>query len=644
MSKRGTENQITKDDYDREEDDDSSLEMGTFKKASNEELARRPMKALRRLGPRTSSNLSDDGAKRPSPFATLGASSTPSSTPSSQSSIEEPAKPVNPFANFTFASTTAAPSATAPQPTSVKGLGEPATLSTPSSQEATSVTHDATSVTTFTPVTTSAFPKSTFTFNIGSKPSQTGLETFATTNGDGSVGSLSREQYERWLRSMNQAFLKKIQKELEFNPTVNLSQIFNQYMQHRMTVRKAYIGDGSQDSPVMKDANGKEDASKRDAGSATKITRIGAGGADSPKMGFGLPFDVSASTEGKGSFSFAPPKADNPLSVSSNPFSAAPSATASSPSAFPSLTGTSSFTFGSSSVKGAVNPPKNPTAFSFGTPLSNPFGSPTATSTTTLAASSAATTGTSTSAASPFSFASSKPFDFSNPAQAGTTVGGGSEAPKPFAFSVPGVTGSSAGGEPPKPFGIPSPGFAASTSGGVGGTPKPFSFSSPALGNVSAGGATPSKPFMFQVPSVASSISSSPDVSQDGDNEKMPDDTKSQLVDNREGEEGEETVFEVRARLYGVVNGENKDLGVGQFRVNENTNTKRRRMIMRTGGTGLITLNSWIVQGMPAKREKTVITLFAIEDNKPKRFMLRVKEESSAEELYNALEKGQVNS
>jgi hypothetical protein len=47
---------------------------------------------------------------------------------------------------------------------------------------------------------------------------------------------------------------------------------------------------------------------------------------------------------------------------------------------------------------------------------------------------------------------------------------------------------------------------------------------------------------------------------------------------------------------------------------------------------------------MPAKREKTVITLFAIEDNKPKRFMLRVKEESSAEELYNALEKGQVNS
>lgn len=121
----------------------------------------------------------------------------------------------------------------------------------------------------------------------------------------------------------------------------------------------------------------------------------------------------------------------------------------------------------------------------------------------------------------------------------------------------------------------------------------------------------------------------------------MPDDTKSQLVENREGQEDEDTVFEVRARLYGIVNGENKDLGVGQFRVNENKSTKKRRMIMRTGGTGLVTLNSWVIQGMPAKRDKTVLTLFAIDDNKPKRFMLRVKEESAAEELFNALEAGQ---
>lgn len=72
----------------------------------------------------------------------------------------------------------------------------------------------------------------------------------------------------------------------------------------------------------------------------------------------------------------------------------------------------------------------------------------------------------------------------------------------------------------------------------------------------------------------------------------MPDDTKSQLVDSRAGEEGEETVFEVKGKLYAVVDGENKDLGVGQFRVNENTESKKRRMIMRTGGTGQLILNS----------------------------------------------------
>jgi len=79
----------------------------------------------------------------------------------------------------------------------------------------------------------------------------------------------------------------------------------------------------------------------------------------------------------------------------------------------------------------------------------------------------------------------------------------------------------------------------------------------------------------------------------------MPDDTKSELVDSREGEEGEETVLEVKAKLFAFQNGEHKDLGVGQFRINENTETKKRRMIMRTTGTGHLTLNSTFVEGSP---------------------------------------------
>lgn len=46
---------------------------------------------------------------------------------------------------------------------------------------------------------------------------------------------------------------------------------------------------------------------------------------------------------------------------------------------------------------------------------------------------------------------------------------------------------------------------------------------------------------------------------------------------------------------------------------------------------------------MPPKREKNIVTLFAIEEGKPKRFMLRVKEESSATELVKELELGQLD-
>lgn len=41
MSKRGGEDQITKDNYDDDANDGSSETMGTFKKASNDEISKR---------------------------------------------------------------------------------------------------------------------------------------------------------------------------------------------------------------------------------------------------------------------------------------------------------------------------------------------------------------------------------------------------------------------------------------------------------------------------------------------------------------------------------------------------------------------------------------------------------------------------
>ncbi|KAG0026074.1 hypothetical protein BGZ82_009651 [Podila clonocystis] len=214
-------------------------------------------------------------------------------------------------------------------------------------------------------------------------------------------------------------------------------------------------------------------------------------------------------------------------------------------------------------------------------------------------------------------------WNFGGPASSSATTSQSTSAPTstPSLFSTPANPFSSASSVTPAPFA----------------PPKPFSFTIP--GATTATSTTTPAPFSgFQVPAKAPAASSG-----EAESDKMPDDTKSELVDDRVGEEDEKTVFEVKAKLYAVEGGENKDKGVGQFRVNENGETKKRRMIMRIAGTGQLLLNSWVIQKMSPKREKNIVTLFAIDDGKPKRFMLRVKEESSAIELVKELELGQLD-
>ncbi|KAF8925849.1 hypothetical protein EDD21DRAFT_372310 [Dissophora ornata] len=600
MSKRGTDNQITKDDYDREEDDESSSVIGTFKMASNDELARRPMRAMRRLGARTSSNLSDEGTKKGSPFASMGplATSNSSQTPPPESAAK-PAKPANPFANISFGatpsfsvSTPATTTAATPQPAfTFGGFGQPvpapALTSKPGPTNTT--TSSTTTAPSATPAAVPAFGNSAFTFNIGSNATPlTTVEMAPSSEASTEFNPHDRDAYDRSLRRVNHSFLKKIEKTIEALPMVNLSQLFNQYVNHRMKVRKSFIGVEEPRAIVVRDDGpNKKRKGSEDSSESASISRVGS--SNSPRVGFGLPVDLTANAAPKKPFAgFSASNNDSkdenlPSRSGILPASPVPAGPAASPSGFPSLPSTGGFGFGTSSMKGAVDPPRNPTTTSgwgFGAPNSiSSFGS------------SATPFGSLTSTAPATSF-------ITTPASTTTS------APKPFAFN------------PPKPFSFATPAGAPGDTSGL-----------------------PPKPFAFQVPPAASSSSNT--ANQD-ESEKMPDDTKSQLVDTREGEEGESTVFEVRAKLYSFVNNEPKDLGVGQFRVNENSETKKRRMIMRTGGTGLITLNSWVIQGMPPKREKTTVTVFAIEDGKPKKFVLRVKEEASAEALSNALEAGQT--
>ncbi|KAG0269008.1 hypothetical protein DFQ27_005114 [Actinomortierella ambigua] len=219
-----------------------------------------------------------------------------------------------------------------------------------------------------------------------------------------------------------------------------------------------------------------------------------------------------------------------------------------------------------------------------------------------------------------------------------------------FGANAGATTATTTAGSSTFSFGAPATSVATTTSAPFSfNAAKPFSFNPPtpttpsttsALGlNASSSAAAAPTSFAFQVPAQFAQGGAG-NAAAAGEDDKMPDDTKSNLVDNREGEEGESTVFEVRAKLYAFEGSEHKDLGVGQFRVNEVETTKKRRMIMRNG-TGMLTLNSWIIQGMAAKRDKSTVTVFAIADGKPKRFALRVKTEDSAKELEAALAAGQ---
>ncbi|KAF9153085.1 hypothetical protein BG015_004101 [Linnemannia schmuckeri] len=553
MSKRGTENQLTKDEYDRDGDnDEGSSIQGVFKQASQEEMAKRVIKAPRAR--RLNGGGGGDGVAKPSPFANMPSFATPSastatsSSPFASVSFAAPTTPTpttgaaptaKPFSTGTF-NFGVAPSSTSTSASTTLASTTPSTTSgglfnfgiTPSSTPKPS-TSTTTSAPLFTSSTTKAKTTSTltpgaFTFNVGSAP----LATSSSADADKS-GTPDREELERYLQALNRTFVKKIEKELINNPIVNLAQIFGQYTDKRQAIKKKYMTSTDAKSTASSPALGS--ASLQNGSLLTGSSGATTSGSDAaPKLSFGVP--LSAIGE---------------------------------------------------------NPTPKPAFGGFN------FGVSAAITTSTTATDSKATTSAAITTSSPFAFSVPKP---------AASTAGATTTSLPFSFSAP------------KPFSF-------------GTAPSPFSTSSSTAAPAApaAGGG-----FQFSVPA------SHPfDKKDEGDNEKMPDDTKSQLVDSRAGEEGEETVFEVKGKLYAVVDGENKDLGVGQFRVNENIESKKRRMIMRTGGTGQLILNNWVIQGMGPKRTKNFVTILAVEDGKPKKFLLKVKEEVSAEDVVRELEAGQ---
>ncbi|KAI9477556.1 hypothetical protein BX667DRAFT_496826 [Coemansia mojavensis] len=112
------------------------------------------------------------------------------------------------------------------------------------------------------------------------------------------------------------------------------------------------------------------------------------------------------------------------------------------------------------------------------------------------------------------------------------------------------------------------------------------------------------------------------------------------------GEEGETTVHSARCKVY-MWDGKEKsykDMGVGNLRVNtwdSDGGAKRARVLCRQETTEKITLNASMFANMMVEctgKDKNV-GLLAVVDDKPTRYMLRVKNTQEATELSDALKK-----
>ena len=137
---------------------------------------------------------------------------------------------------------------------------------------------------------------------------------------------------------------------------------------------------------------------------------------------------------------------------------------------------------------------------------------------------------------------------------------------------------------------------------------KPFSFGSGAPSQQSAFGAIPQSQFTFapSVPAQDTEDESVNDLEDISDAKRLPDNDPK--LKTGEGEEGEECVVEERSKLFYWDSTTWKELGIGNAKINRNSNTSKYRFIFRTEGSGKTLVNSWL-KGIQAEAKGKEIFL-----------------------------------
>ncbi|CAE6422611.1 unnamed protein product [Rhizoctonia solani] len=664
MAKRTSEHQITRDDG--SDDEDHEVKVG-MSKADTAVLATRQIKGLpKRKGATplaTSAGSSNSSSTDPSPrMASFTGFGAPAATPAET-------KPEAPrFAGFSgFGSAPAAAAAPAAKPAETPrfagftGFGAPPKTDAPAPSTETKPSF--TGFGTSKPATTAPFASTSSSFGSLStpKPEAPKSESKETTSADTDAALT----YWTSLRGLNHAFVENIKKSFESDMFSDLTGSVKQYQEFREKIVKEY-----------------EDSKKSVEKKPTESKSTFSFGASSSTSSTSSPFTLGASkppAESKPTLTMPPkstifgskdaplvtpaatppvipPSPKKPTPAYNSTDASVPEATptpspmpeGSTPNIFevaakksveekkddkPASASKPAFTFGSGASTGfgatsnpfassatsspfgsntTIKPDTKP--FSFSTPNSTPFSGFGGASTAATASVDAASTTVTPGASTP-----SKAFAFTNPLSTpGTPFAFGAGSPKGNTTTAKpaGSVGFSFGASPPRKEPTSFPFGAVSGPTSTAGTPKS-----------EAGAATSDED--KDKPKEGESTETKAD--------EEPDTDKAQT--SGAGEENEDTIFGARARVLRFYNQAWVGVGIGQFKIKYDRETKKRRVLHRLEGTGRVVLNCGLFNEMnPVLESKGLMRFTALDDQgHPMLYRVKVKTEAEAESLTNSL-------
>ncbi|KAG8710216.1 hypothetical protein FRC08_017482 [Ceratobasidium sp. 394] len=658
MAKRGSEHQLTRDD---DSDGDEEVQVGMVK-ADASVLASRPMKGLpkRKGATPLSTSIASSNSSSAAPGPRIPAFGGFGSTPAAPAGETKPEAPR--FAGFSGfgapAPTSTAPPAP-PKPTepprfgAFTGFG---TLPTPKT-DAPAETKPAEA------------PRFTAFTGFGSvnppAPVQPTPESAKPTKETAS-DSTAALTYWTSLRGLNHAFMESAKRAVESDMFCDIGELFAQYKEHREKIVKDFDeskkATASIPQPTPKPTTSAVEAPKPAPtigtkpsftfGSSTSTTKdtapspfaFGSAKPTAPSapapaskpspFGFNLP--SSKPTFGPSEPALITPSATPPVippspkkpATTFGAFGAPPDATP-TPSPMPEGRTPNIFDIAAAKSTAQAETPKPPT-FPFGSPApsANPFSNLTPKPDAkpfsfNTSNSSAATPAFSTAATAGSSLPpSAKPFTFSTPLSTPGT---------PFAFGA----GSPKGGATPKPKGE-SVGFSFGNSPPRKDVPG-FPFGSAPL---TASGASSA----VQTPNAESGPSDEEKSKEDGEGaaaEGADTTTTAEADEDRSqaegaGEENEDTLYGARARVLKFYKQSWVGVGIGNFKIKYDRETKKRRVLHRLEGTGRVVVNIRVFEQMdPVKEPKGILRFTGTDDEgQLMLYRVKVKTDEEAEALF----------